>query len=314
MRVLITGGFGYLGGRVAQHLSSLGGYEVILGSRTVHEPPDWLPQASVRQTLWDSPSNLDDACAGVDAVIHASGMNAQDCAIDPVVALEANGVNTGRLLQAAIRQGVKRFIYISTAHVYGSPLEGTITEETCPLSLHPYATSHRAGEDLVRYAHQRGQIEGIVVRLSNAFGAPTNKEVNCWMLLINDLCRQAVTTQRMTLRSSGLQRRDFITLHEVAKVTAHLIQLPSIKLKNNIFNIGGGWSPTVLEVACIVQERCLMVLGFMPELSSVQPRNGEVSSELYYQIDALLQSGYKQNSNRTSEIDKLIEFCMASHS
>ena len=77
-------------------------------------------------------------------------MNAQNCVTDPVAALEVNAVATARLLQAAIRQGAKRFIYLSTAHVYGSSLSGVITEETCPASLCPYAASHRAGEDVVR--------------------------------------------------------------------------------------------------------------------------------------------------------------------
>jgi UDP-glucose 4-epimerase len=312
MKLLITGGFGYLGGRLAQFIALQGNHEVLLGSRQQSEPPPWLPQAKVVQTRWNSLPCLEQGCSGVDTVIHLAGMNAQDCASDPVAALEFNGVATARLLQAAIRQGVKRFIYFSTAHVYGSPLAGVITEETCPVSLHPYATSHRSGEDAVRSAHKNGEIEGIVIRLSNAYGAPANKEADCWMLLVNDLCRQAVTTRHMVLRSSGLQRRDFVPLADVCRAVNHLLLRPAQELASGIFNVGGEWSPTVWEVAGLVRERCTVMLGFQPELTRILPQTGETVAELDYRIGALRQNGFQPDTDRIAEIDRLLDFCKAS--
>lgn len=312
MKLLITGGFGYLGGRLAQFLVSHADHEVLLGSRQQTEPPFWLPQAKVVQTRWDSLSALAQSCSGVDTVIHMAGMNAQECAADSVSALEFNGVATARLLRAAIRQGVKRFIYLSTAHVYGSPLTGVITEKNSPVSLHSYATSHRAGEDLVRAAHENREIEGIVIRLSNAYGAPGHKDANCWMLLVNDLCRQAVTTRHMVLRSSGLQRRDFVPLSDVCRAINHLLLCPAQNLTNGIFNVGGEWSPTVWEVACLIQERCRVVLGFLPDLTRIPPQIGEMVADLDYRIDALRQCGFHPGSDRVGEIDKLLHFCKAS--
>lgn len=261
------------------------------------------------QTCWESPTRLEDVCAGIDAVIHLAGMNAQDCAATPDAALEFNGVATARLLQSAIRQGVKRFIYLSTAHVYASPLSGTISEETCPLSLHPYATSHRAGEDVVRAAHQRGEIEGVVIRLSNSFGKPVHAKADCWMLLVNDLCRQAVTTRQMVLSSSGLQRRDFVPLSDVCHAIRHLLHLPQSGLGTGLFNLGGGWSPTVWEMACLVQERCATVLGYRPGLTRKPANIGEMTADLDYRSDRLLQSGFQPSNDRVFEIDHLLEFC-----
>lgn len=312
MKVLITGGFGYLGGRVAQFLASQVGYELFLGSRKQTELHLCLPQAQVVQTQWDSSKSLEQICTNMDAVVHLAGMNAQNCTNDPVAALEFNAVVAARLLQAAIRRGVKRFIYLSTAHVYGSPLTGVITEETCPVSLHPYATSHRAGEDVVRAAHQRGEIEGIVIRLSNAYGAPAHKDADCWMLLMNDLCRQAVTSQAMVLRSTGLQRRDFVPLADVCRAVDHLLTLPAPNLSRELFNVGGSWTPTVWEIACLIQQRCEATLGFMPRLARIVPQVGETSSELDYRLDALLETGFQPSADRVDEIDRLIGFCKTS--
>lgn len=313
MKLLITGGFGYLGGRLAQFLATRVGYEIILGSRQHTEPPPWLPQAKVVQTWGGSPTALDQICAGVDAVVHLAGINAEDCTADPVAALQVNAVATARLLQVAIRQGVKRFIYLSTAHVYGSPLTGVITENTCPVALHPYATSHRAGEDVVQAAHQRQEIEGVVIRLSNSFGAPAHQDANCWTLLVNDLCRQAATTGKLVLRSAGLQRRDFVTLTDVSRAITHLIDLPVQDVGNGIFNVGGAWAPTVMEMTLLVADRCKAILGFRPEIRRPDSLPEETSQPLDYRIDKLLGTGFKLTGDPEDEINATLVMCSSAH-
>lgn len=310
MRVLITGGFGYLGGRLAQFLATEAGYEILLGSRLHAESPPWLPQARVAQTQWDAQAGLEQVCAGVDAVVHLARMNAQDCTADPVAALEFNAVVTARLLRSAIGRGVKRFVYVSTAHVYASPLNGVITEETCPTSLHPYATSHRAGEDVVRAAHRRGEIEGIVVRLSNAYGAPAHKDANCWMLLLNNLCRQAVTARRMVLRSSGLERRDFITLTDACRAIGHLLDLPAEKLADGLFNLGGAWNPTLLEISLLLRKRAAQKLNTEIPFSSAPADAGEDAPSLEYCIDKLANTGFELAADRMVEMDLLLDSCL----
>jgi len=310
--VLITGAFGYLGGRLAQYLASQAGIEILLGARQQTESPSWLPQAKVAQTRWESPASLEENCTGVDAVVHLAGMNAQDCSADPVAALTVNGVATARLVKAAVRCGVKRFIYLSTAHVYGSPLTGVITEATCPANLHPYATSHRAGEDLVLAGQQKGEIASIVVRLSNAFGAPAHKDCNCWMLLVNDLCRQAVTTQKMVLHSSGLQRRDFITLTDACRVITHLLHIPADKIGDGLFNVGGAWSPTILEMTQRVAERIYVATGNRPEILCREDQITEPGELLDYSVKKLTDTGFDLSCSGAvdQEIDGLIRFCL----
>lgn len=270
-RILVTGGFGYVGGRVAQVLANQPHTHVVLGSRVPKEPPEWLPTASVVVTSWYEPERLRQACSGVDTVLHFAAMNEIDAARDPAGALEMNGVATVRLLEVAKAEKVERFIYLSTAHVYGIPLVGCIDETTCPRPIHPYATSHRAAEDVVLAAHDTGAVIGLVLRLSNGFGVPAHSEVNRWTLLVNDLCRQAVTTGQLVLRSAGLQRRDFVTLTDVGRAITHLIDLPAQNVGNGIFNIGGAWALTVMEMTLLVADRCKAILGFHPEIRRPDP-------------------------------------------
>ena len=315
MRILITGGFGFVGGRLAVHLAQAG-HQVVLGSRSANSSPAWLPQAEVVQIHWDDERALLESCNGIDAVIHAAGMNAQNCASNPVAALEFNGVATARLVAAACRASVRGFIYLSTAHVYVNPLVGVITEESCPRNLHPYATSHLAGEQAVLRASEQDKLEGIVLRLSNAFGAPVHRESNCWMLLVNDLCKQAVQTRKLILHTNGRQQRDFIALSEVSQVVDQLL---SIMINdhgvNGVLNIGSGVSDTVLSMANLIQRRCLYVLGYEPELHLERDEEQRVLQALEYKSSRLASLGIStRSSNAIHEIDKLLLFSRATFS
>jgi UDP-glucose 4-epimerase len=310
MRILITGGFGFVGGRLAVHLAQAG-HDIVLGTRKEVTAPTWLPQAEVFQMVWDDNAALEASCANVDVVIHSAGMNAKECAANPVAALEFNGVATARLVAAASRAAVRRFIYFSTAHVYANPLAGFITERTCPRNLHPYATSHLAGEQALMSASQSEEIKGIVLRLSNAFGAPVDKDVNCWMLLVNDLCRQAVQNRKLILQTSGLQYRNFISLNEVCRLADHVVGRSNGSLYPGVFNVGSSDTLTVLQMAQLIQQRCLHVLGFEPKLQRSENRPDEQSRIFSYRINRLTKAGYISRRRDAAEIDELLLFCQS---
>lgn len=311
MRILITGGFGFVGGRLAQYLQHAG-HQVVLGTRSVRAFPEWLAAGEVVETDWANSCALETICTGIDVVIHAAGMNAQDCAADPELAMEFNGAATACLVDAACRAGVRRFIYLSTAHVYASPLEGSITEEMSPTNSHPYAASHLAGENAVLSARRRGEIEGMALRLSNAFGAPTHKEVNCWTLLVNDLCRQAVQRGELILRSSGLQKRDFVPLAEVCRVIAHLASCDLVSYAPSVINIGTGVSRSLREMALLVRQRCKLVLDVTPEMKCLEPGVDEKYPELEYRSNELARLGLAVIPDNDAEIDRLLSFCASS--
>lgn len=308
MNILITGGFGFVGGRLAVYLAQAG-HKITLGTRHPISSPSWLAQAEVAKIVWDDKVALELICKGIDVIIHAAGMNAQDCAADPVAALAFNGLATARLVEAANQASVKKFIYLSTAHVYANPLVGTIDEETCPRNLHPYATSHLSGENAVLSTHSRGEMQGIVLRMSNAFGAPMYKDVNCWMLLVNDLCKQAVQTRQLILQSSGLQHRDFISLTDVCCVVEKLLTHTQLN-PANLFNVGAGVSQSVIAIAKLIQHRCTKVLGFTPGLQYKQCGENERHSSVSYCTNNLNALGITcKNLAITTEIDSLLLFC-----
>lgn len=288
-----------------------GRVQVLLGTRKRPDSLEWLPQAAVVEMDWRSEESLRAACRSANAIVHLAGMNAAECEADPVGALEFNAVTTARLARAAVAAGVRRFVYVSTAHIYLRPLRGVITESSLPANLHPYATSHRAAEEPVRFLQQRRALEGIVLRLSNSFGAPAYRAVNCWMLLVNDLCRQAVERGALVLNSSGLHRRDFITLTDVCRAVEHLLQLDSAVIADGLFNVGGAWAPTVVEMAERVARCWELLSGHRPQISRPLPAAHEHSDLLEYRIDKLLRTGFDLHGDADAEITATLQYCSA---
>lgn len=308
-RVLITGGFGYVGSRTAKYLAARGDAEVVLGTRNAADPVHWMLGTEVVQMDWHSEKQLVSVCSGVTAILHLAAMNEADCAADPVGALLANSVATARLLEAAKSAKVQRFIYLSSAHVYGTPLAGSITEATLPRPRHPYATSHRAAEDCVLAAQAAGQLVGIVLRSSNGFGVPVHPAINCWSLLVNDLCRQAVVNRRLVLRSAGLHVRDFIPLHDTVRALSHCLDLDGATTDDGLFNIGGECTLRVIDLVFEIVGRCEAVLGYTPAVERPAPVQGEPAQWLDYRMDKFKATGFSLAGNRQAEIDATLMFC-----
>ena len=303
MNVLITGGFGFLGGRLGQYLS--GECNVILASRTDQVVPDWLPLSKTIKIDWESEWSLLDACKSVDIIIHASGLNAQDCSDDPDKAFLVNDTYTQRLVNAAVKQGVKKIIYLSTAHVYSDNLTGVITEDMPVANEHPYATSHVAGEEAVLSAANQDGVSGVIVRIANVFGRPADKDVHCWMLLVNDLCRQAVVKKSLTLYSNSKIVRDFVTIGDFCSVIGLLIEENNT---GNIVNIGSGKSYTIGEMAAKIQSNCLNVLGFEPPIILKQKPSMNKNS-FQFQTNYLDSVSFQFANDFDGEIKELINFC-----
>lgn len=298
-----------MGGRIAVALSQSLGCKVRLGSRTVRQIPIEIPEAEAVVINVRDPGSLSAAMKDVHAVIHLAAMNENDCAVNPNLAVQINTLGTLNTLQAAIAEGVNRFIYFSTAHVYGAPLLGNISEKTLPKPCHPYAITHRAAEDFILAEHTQKTIEGIVVRLSNGFGQPMHPGVDRWTLLVNDLCRQAVCDRRLVLRSSGLQQRDFITLTDIVRATEHLFSLSRKAITDGLFNLGGEASISVWEMTQLIAKRCNTVLGFFPDIVRPESVHGNNSQNLIYQMEKLKNTGFRLVGNRNEEIDRTLIFC-----
>ena len=304
--ILVTGGTGFVGGRITRKLAAA--HTVIVSSRKPLAADMIQQHGAASAVLHNQLLQKESFPGGIDTVIHMAALNEWDCVKYPSEAIRVNIDETRIVLENAIAAGVKRFIYFSTAHIYGSPLKGVITEETLPVPAHPYAITHKAAEDYVVAAGLQKKIQAIVIRLSNSFGAPVVPTVNRWTLLANDLARQAIEKGTMTLLSNGRQYRDFVCLADVENAIARMAIQESSGI-DIIYNLGAGRSMKVIDMAGLAKSCCRKL--FNRDIAIALPPGAAPTEEpmLNYATKRLLDTGVTIENNFTAEMENLLMFC-----
>jgi UDP-glucose 4-epimerase len=311
LKILITGGLGYLGGRIADSLKrNHPDSTIVLGtSRNISKTPDWAkPYQIVQLNLLDQKSIEEVVSNNIHTIIHLAALNEDDSFKIVKSAWEINALGTQSVLSVASRKQVKKFVYFSTFHVYGN-LKGTITEKSPTHPFHPYAATHRAAEDMVRFFQYYKDLDTLTLRLSNGFGYPMDSGVNRWTLVFNDLCRQAMTSGKMILQSSGKQHRDFIPLHDVAAAVDHFLFAIPDKWEDGLFNLGGDGSFSIADVAKTIAKVYEKKYGKPIPIEILRKDDGEIHSPVHFNIDKLKNTGFYLTGNMEKEIEQTLSLC-----
>jgi len=308
MKILVTGAGGLLGGRIINFLSQKG-HNIVAVSRSYPGATAWKENVRIVNIDLNQSTDLQQYLKDVELVIHAAGINAVDSIANPANALYFNGVVTAKLLNESINCSVHHFIYLSTTHVYSNRFSGVITENSPATNLHPYATSHKAGEDVVLFANEQKKIQGNVLRLSNAFGYPINDNANCWMLLVNDLCRQAISNGTLHLNSSGKQFRNFIAIAEVCRLLGFIIEFQSQSSKCSLMNVASKNTISIMDMAKLVQMRAELHLGYHIPLHHHGNTMNYINQPFDMHTISLDMLNYQISNDLTTEIDVLLQYC-----
>jgi UDP-glucose 4-epimerase len=239
-------------------------------------------------------------------VIHAAGINAINCQNDPASALEFNGNATGRLVDASERNGVKTFVYLSTAHVYSNTLSGFVDEDCPTNNEHPYATSHLLGES--KLLSSSSKMNKHVIRLSNVFGPPDNSNADCWSLFVNDIAKQVAIQNSIVLTSDGSQVRDFLAMSDFLSLIDNICQDRLDDELPALINFGSGETISLLEVAQKVRIQSSIVFGCYPEIVTGPKSQKNIASKYIFstKYGSLLDNYKKRNMDQ--EIFELLKF------
>jgi UDP-glucose 4-epimerase len=307
LKILVTGGLGYIGGIISLHLN-LEGHDIFIGTHK-RNIQDCLDFGRIKYMDWTSDETLKDACEEIDVIIHTAGLNSVDCSKNPIEALNVNGLNTAKLVKAAVSQKVKKIIYFSSAHVYLNPLVGEIDESSPLLNFHPYATSHLAGENVILDRIYKQEIDGCVIRLANTFGSPTNMNKACWELFVNNICKEAVQKKTITILSTGVQERNFISKTQLNLLISKLINIDSIRFLPKIYNLGNTRSYTLKEMAIIVAAKSNSLFDYYPEITFGNKFENGDQVPLNYYSKNLKVINHSVFNDIENEICKLLIYC-----
>jgi UDP-glucose 4-epimerase len=306
MRILVTGGFGYIGGRLVGSLADDPDTAVTAGGRAQRRAPAGSDSVVID---WSDKDSIIRACGNQDVIVHLAAMNEPDCERDPDAALRCNGQYTAELLRAAEYCGVRRIVYVSTSKVFGNNPDGTIDETGLPRPASYYAITHRLAEDYILAAHDKSQIEGVVLRLSNAVGASADPDVDAWSLIANDLCRQAAVDTRIVLRSSGLAWRNFIAMADVVSALSHALAMPAAKLGNGLFHLGSSQSMRIVDLAGQIADRAERLHNRRVKIQRAAPRADEAHVRLDWCIGKFAATGWSASKTLDLEIDRTLQLC-----
>ncbi len=270
MHILVCGGAGYIGSHMTKLLATSGFEVTVLDNlSTGHlQAVKWgdFIQADIRDA-----AALDKAFAQkpVDAVMHFSAKSlVSESVAQPEVYFDNNVVGSRQLLDAMRRHSVERFIFSSTAAVYGMPETEKIAEDHPTRPINPYGETKLAVENMLQQYAVFG-IRSSALRYFNAAGADAASDIgeahNPETHLIPNVLKSAISGGSNRLKIFGTDYptpdgtcvRDYIHVSDLAQ--AHLLSLQHLDLTEgfNVFNLGNGAGFSVQEVL----ESCEQVTG-----------------------------------------------------
>jgi len=250
MKVLVTGGAGFIGSHLVDKLM-LDGHEVVvlddLSSGSLKNIEHHLDEPGFRFVKGDirHARTVEKALEGVDAVIHEAAIASVPLSIkDPALTNEVNIFGTLNLLEVSLRAKVKRFVYASSCAVYGAASELPISEDVPLKPLSPYASSKLAAEERCKVFHENYGLETIRLRYFNVYGPrQAASEYAGVMLKFLERIRR---DQPPVIFGDGEQTRDFVYIGDVVEAT--LLALDREGAAGEVFNIGTGEATTIKKL------------------------------------------------------------------
>jgi dTDP-glucose 4,6-dehydratase len=273
VRILVTGGAGFIGSNFIRHALALDkGYRIVnydkltyagnlANLQSVAKNPNY---SFIRGDICDA-NRVEEAMHGCDAVVHFAAESHVDRSIyEPAPVIETNVTGTFILLQLARKLHIGRFVHISTDEVYGDMAPGAFANEDSPVQpSSPYSAS-KAGADLLVLSYVRTYgFPGVITRSSNNYGPYQFPEKFLPLMITN-----ALDNKPLPIYGDGKQERDWLHVEDNCRGILAVLEHGRI---GEVYNIGG---LDVVENLTIAR-RLLRLLG-KPEtlLSFVKDRPG----------------------------------------
>jgi UDP-glucose 4-epimerase len=269
MRVGVTGASGFIGSHVVDALVGAGHEVAVIDLRAPHRADVEHREASILDS-----AAMNDAAAGLDALFHLAAVaDVNDVVADPAAAIELNVTGTVRALEAARKNGVKRFLLASTVWFYSSipPMDGDTVDETAlvdPAAVrHVYTTSKVAAEMLCHDYWNMHQLPFTVLR----YGIPYGPRMR-FSLVIPVFVRKALRGEALTLSGDGSQHRKFVYVEDLAR--AHVLALGDAA-QNQTYNLDGAEKISILRIA----ETVLRLTGADRPIEFMPARAGDYAGK-----------------------------------
>jgi len=276
-KYLITGGAGFIGSNITQHLIKQGSFVRVLDNfySGCEENLDFtagLGKDKFELVRGDitNPAHCDKACHGMDYVLHQAALRSVPKSLDdPLSFNRANIDGTLRVLQAASKHKIKRFVFASSSSIYGDTDNFPEKEDHLPLLISPYALSKLTGEYYCRIFSEFFGVETVCLRYFNIFG-PKQALDDEYAVVVPKFIHCLLHDQAPPIFGTGKQSRDFTYIENV--ISANILSATTPGIKHEVFNVANGKDNTVLELVGVLNR--IIGKNIQPKLLPV--RAGDV--------------------------------------
>lgn len=231
MRYLITGASGFVGINLVKRLMEMG--EEVVGVDNLMNSAEFNV---ARLRLWDSMGKMTFiegdlcnmtvcklACHGADYVLHQAALGSVPRSVeDPLPTIFNNILSTANMLEASRKAEVKKFVYASSASVYGNVVDEVLSETRPTNPFNPYAVSKLAGEELVKVYWKTYGFPTVALRYFNVFGPHQNPNGD-YAAVVPKFIMSLLSGESPTIYGDGTQVRDFTYVDNV--IIANLFAL-----------------------------------------------------------------------------------------
>ena len=274
--VLVTGGAGFIGSHLVEHLLARGANVTILDDFSSGKIEN-LSQVTGHRNLHIVKGSVLDGEAvanvlkGVDTVFHLAAIVSVARSLeDPLMVNRVNMEGTLAVLEESRKACVNRLVYASSCAVYGNAEQLPIKEETPLHPMNPYAASKTAGEHYAMVYQRTYGMDIVCLRYTNVYGPRAG--IGPYSGVMTKFAERLLDNQPPVVFGDGEQTRDFVYATDVAEATAQAAVSPqAIGLA---INVGSGIATTINELARIMAEvsgrRQLKALRTEPKLGEIR--------------------------------------------
>ncbi len=276
---IVTGACGFIGSHLVDDLLA-NDYRVIgidnLRTGTKENLDSAMENEKFHLIIQDilSENLAEDIDERIDCIFHLAAISSVKKSIeDPLQVNEVNVKGTVNVLELARRLGAKRFVFSSSAAVYGDPKEMPISEETPVSPLSPYAASKIAGEMYIHSYHNSFGIDTTILRFFNVYGP--RQAYSEYSGVISIFNNQALANNPITIEGDGYQTRSFIYVEDVVQATRLAGEFG--EAKGTIMNLSGLNQISILELAQRIKQN---VDGCSSKIVHKGARGGDVRDSI----------------------------------
>ncbi len=305
MKVVVTGGAGFIGSHLVEALLGRGDQVVVLDDFSTGRRENLEPFGD-RIELVEGSITDPTACAramlGADYVLHQAALGSVPRSVaDPVTTHEVNLTGTLNVLVAARDAGVRRVVYAASSSAYGDTPVLPKHEGMAPLPRSPYAVTKLAGEEYCRAFFASYGLETVALRYFNVFGARQDPNSR-YAAVIPLFFAAALEGRSPEIFGDGEQTRDFTHVHNVVRANLLALEAPAAAL-GEVFNVGCGSRISINQLWRGTRD----IVGAAVEPVYLEPRAGDVRDSLASldRAHALLgyepEVGLEEGLRRTAE-------------